>query len=163
MTTHSSGISGKSIFVILALTALLSACAGLRSDYDAPTVTVKSFRAVPSQGAMPGFEIVLNVLNPNREPLELIGVSYTIRLNGRDLVKGVGNELPVIDGYGSGDVTLSAAASMYSGIRFFGDLMKSQSDSIRYEVEAKLDAGTFRRAIRVRDSGEFSLQSSTAD
>ncbi|MBU2677373.1 MAG: LEA type 2 family protein [Gammaproteobacteria bacterium] len=163
MSTNSLVSFNKSIIAILALTALLSACAGLRSDYDAPTVTVKSFRALPSQGAMPGFEIVLNVLNPNRDPLELIGVSYTIRLNGRDLVKGVGNELPVIEGYGSGDLTLSASASMYSGIRFFGDLMKSQSDSIRYEVEAKLDTGTFRRAIRVRDSGEFSLQSSTAD
>lgn len=150
--------SRTSILAVVALPLILQACAGMRSDYDPPTVTVKSFRALPSQGAMPEFEIVLNVTNPNRDALELEGITYTVRLNGRDLVKGVGNDLPVIDGYGSGDFTLSASASMYSGIRFFSDLMKSNSESIRYEVEAKLDVGRFRPAIRIKDSGDFSMQ-----
>ena len=112
---------------------------------------------------MPEFEIVLNVMNPNRDPLELEGIAYTVRLNDRELIKGVGNDLPVIDGYGSGDFTLSATASMYSGIRFLSDLMQSADESIRYELEAKLDVGALRPAIRIKDSGEFSMQSSASE
>lgn len=160
---NKSVFSRTPILTIFALTLVLQACTSMRSDYDPPTVTVKSFRALPSQGAMPEFEIILNVINPNRDPLELAGIAYTVRLNGRDLIKGVGNELPVIDGYGSGDFTLSASASMYSGVRFFSDLVKSKSESIRYELEAKLDVGPFRPAIRIKDSGEFSMQSSVVE
>lgn len=148
------------VAAVLAMALMLQACTGLRPDYDPPTVNVKSFRALPSNGAMPEFEIVLNVSNPNRDPLQLLGVAYTVRLNGRDLIKGVGNDLPVIDGYGNGDFTLTATASMVSGIRFINDLLNSGSDSIRYELEAKLDVGGFRPAIRVKDTGEISLQSS---
>jgi LEA14-like dessication related protein len=129
----------------------------MSSDYDPPTVTVKSFRPAASQGAMPDFEIVLNVINPNREPLELEGIAYTVNLNGRDLIKGVGNDLPVIEGYGSGDFTLTASVSLYSGIRFFSDMTKSKDGGIQYELEAKLDIGSFRPAIRIKETGEFSM------
>jgi LEA14-like dessication related protein len=134
----------------------------MSSDYDPPTVTVKSFRPAPSQGAMPDFEIVLNVINPNREPLELEGIAYTVSLNGRDLIKGVGNDLPVIEGYGSGDFTLTASISLYSGIRFFNDMTKSKDGSIQYELEAKLDIGSFRPAIRIKETGDFSMAPATS-
>ncbi len=160
---YSRHVSRTSSYAILALFLILQACASMRPDYETPTVTVKSFRALPSEGVMPEFEIVLNVMNPNRDPLELEGIAYTVSLNDRELIKGVGNDLPVIDGYGSGDFTLSATASMYSGIRFLSDLMQSTDESIRYELEAKLDVGAFRPAIRIKDAGEFSMQSSGSE
>ena len=141
---------------------LLQACAGMQSDFDPPTVTVKSFRPAPSQGVMPEFEIVLNVINPNREPLELEGIAYTVSLNGRDLIKGVGNDLPVIEGYGSGDFTLAASVSVYSGLRFFNDLMKSKDGVVRYELEAKLDIDSFWPAVRIKETGEFPMTSATS-
>ncbi len=87
-------------FTIVCVTAavLLAGCAGLRPGYETPTVTVKSFRAIPSEGMLPEFEIDLHVVNPNREPLKLVGVSYTVTLEGHELIRGVGNELPVIGG-----------------------------------------------------------------
>ncbi len=80
---------------LLAL-ALLSGCAGMGSGYEPPTVAVQSFKPVQSGDAsgLPTFEIGLHVINPNLEPLELAGVSYTISLGGQDLIKGVGNDLP---------------------------------------------------------------------
>ena len=63
------------IIVVLGLAGILQACAGLRPGYETPTVTINSFRALPSQGVLPNFEIGLHVVNPNREALKLRGVS----------------------------------------------------------------------------------------
>lgn len=79
------------------------------------------------------------------------------------MLKGVGNNLPVIEAYGEGDVTLTAAANLLAGIGFLTDLMNKPKDSFRYELEAKLDVGTFMPAIRVRDAGEVSLRSAGND
>lgn len=145
-------------YFLLAMLVLLGACSGLRPGYETPTVTVSSFKALPGQGALPAFEIGLRVINPNREALELAGVSYTISLSGHDIIKGVGNELPVIEGYGEGEFTLTASANLFAGIRLVTDLMRADRDSFDYELEAKLDLGGLRPAIRVRDSGQIALR-----
>ena len=145
--------------VLLFTLLLLAACGAMRPGYETPTVTVSSFRSLPSEGGLPSFEIGLRVVNPNREPLELVGAAYTVSLEGRDLIKGVANELPVIEGYGEGTFKLTATANLLAGARFVTDLMRSEKDSFRYELEAKLDVGGLRPTIRVRDAGEIALWS----
>ena len=140
----------------LLLTLLCTGCAGLQPGYETPSVTVKSFRALPAAGTVPNFEIGLEVVNPNEEALELAGIAYTISLEGHEIIKGVGNELPVIEGYGTGTVTVTASASLFQGIRLFTDLVQSPKDSFEYSFEAKLDPGGFRPAVRVKDSGTIS-------
>lgn len=147
---------------IITATVLLAGCAGLRPDYETPTVTVKSVRAIPSEGVLPEFEIDLHVVNPNREALKLVGVSYTVSLEGHELIKGVGNDLPVIEGYGEGDITLNASADLFAGVGLIRELMSRQKDTLSYSFEAKLDPGAFRPSIRVKDSGEVSLNGGRA-
>ena len=142
---------------IVTVAVLLAGCAGLRPGWETPTVTVKSVRAIPSQGMLPEFEIDLHVVNPNREALKLAGVSYTVSLEGHELIKGVGNDLPVIDGYGEGDFTLNASADLFAGVGLIRDLMSTQKDTLSYSFEAKLDPGALRPSIRVKDAGEVSL------
>ena len=142
---------------IITATVLLAGCTGMRPGYETPTVTVKSVRAIPSEGMLPEFEIDLHVVNPNREALKLVGVSYTVSLEGHELIKGVGNDLPVIEGYGEGDITLNASADLFAGVGLIRELMSRQKDTLSYSFEAKLDPGAFRPSIRVKDSGEVSL------
>ena len=144
--------------LLVASAMLVQACAGLGPGYETPTVTVSSFKTIPSEGAMPAFAIGLRVINPNREPLKLVGVAYTVSLEGHEVIKGVGSDLPVIDAYGEGEFELTAAANLFAGIRLITDLMSRQRDSFNYELEAKLDIGAFRPAIRVRDSGQIDLR-----
>jgi LEA14-like dessication related protein len=146
--------------LIMLLALAVSACAGMSPGFETPTVNVSSFRTLPSESGMPKFEIGLHVTNPNSEALKLRGVAYTISVEGRELMKGVGNELPVIEGYGEGDFTVTAAASLFEGAMLLKDLVSGPVDVLNYEFEAKLDVGTFIPAIRVKDTGEFSLQPS---
>jgi LEA14-like dessication related protein len=141
-----------------ALLAGLAACATLQGDFEQPTVTVTSFRTVPSAGSALSFEIGLRVVNPNRQALALRGVAYTISLEGRELITGVGKDLPVIEGYSEGTVTLTATASLLEVFQLVGGFMNEPKDRVRYELETTLDVGPFIPAIRVRDSGEISLR-----
>ena len=142
---------------IVTAAVLLAGCAGLTPGWETPTVTVKSVRAIPSQGVLPEFEIDLHVVNPNREKLKLAGVSYTVSLEGHELIKGVGNDLPVIEGYGEGDITLNASADLFAGVGLIRELMSTQKNTLSYEFEAKLDPGALRPSIRVKDTGKVSL------
>ncbi|MBT8095686.1 MAG: LEA type 2 family protein [Woeseia sp.] len=144
---------------LVAVTLFLNACSGLGAGYEKPTVTVSDFRTLPSDGIMPSFEIDLRVINPNREALNLVGMSYTISLDGHQLIKGVGNNLPTVEAYGEGTFTVTAAASMMAGVRLLNDLMNKPSDTFEYRFDAKLDVGRFNRAIRVKESGNISLGS----
>ena len=145
--------------LILVAAASLSGCAGMGSGYEAPTVSVQSFRPITSGNGvgLPTFEILLHVTNPNLEPLELAGISYTISLDNHDVIKGVGNDLPVIEGYGEGSFTVTAGLSVMAGIQLFRSLMKKDSDNFDYSFEAKLDPGAYKRKIRISNSGSISL------
>lgn len=145
------------ILFVITLLAALAGCSGLTPGYEQPTVTVNSFRAIPSDGAIPDFIIGLRVVNPNRQSLALEGASYSISLEGHEIIKGVANELPVIDAYGEGTFTLTASANLFAGMRLVSELLRTPKDSFAYEFEAKLDPGGFRRAIRIRDAGRVSL------
>jgi LEA14-like dessication related protein len=150
--------------LVLAITLLagsiggIQGCASLQPDYDEPVVTVTSFRAVPAEGAALNFEIGLRVVSPNSEALELQGIAYTISLEGHKLITGVGKDLPVLEGYSEETFTLQASASMFQTIQLVSDLMREPKESLQYDLETKLDVGTFYPAIRVRKSGEISLQ-----
>lgn len=158
MTAICTSVRNWTILLALGLASSLPGCASMDPDYETPTVVINAFRALPSQGALPNFEIGLHVINPNREPLSLIGVGYTVSLDGHDVIKGVGNDLPVIEAYGEGSFTLTASPNLFAGIRFLTQFIGEPKESVEYELEAKLDAGTFRRAIRVRDAGKISLR-----
>ena len=149
----------RTMILMLLAAVSLSGCAGMGPGYEAPSVSVQSFRPVPSEngGGLPTFEIGLHVINPNLEPLELAGISYTISLDGHDLIKGVGNDLPVIEGYGEGSFTLNAGVSLIAGIQLFRSLLEKDSDSFDYSFKAKLDPGAYKRKIRISDSGSISL------
>ena len=87
----------------------------------------------------------------------LLPRSGRISLNGQDVIKGVGNDLPVIEGYGEGSFTLTASFNLMAGIRLFRSLMDEDSDRLDYSIDGKLDPGAFKRKIRISDSGTISL------
>ena len=94
---------------------------------------------------------------PCQQALHLDGIVYTISLQGYELVKGVGKDFPVIEGYSEGEVKLTASANLLAGIRFVGDMMQSEGGPVEYEFKAKLDPGGLHPSIKVRESGEINL------
>jgi LEA14-like dessication related protein len=145
-----------SIFFILYL--IVSGCAGFQPGYEKPTVSITSFEAIPAEGMVPKFQIGIHIINPNRTPLQLKGISYTVSLEGHRVITGVSNQLPEIEAYGEGDVMLNASVDLFNGIGFMSDLIRNQGkEQISYNLDTKLDAGALYPLIRVSKKGKLSL------
>lgn len=148
--------------LLLALLLLLGGCATLQPNFDPPRVSLTSFRLLPSDTMAPRFEIGLHVINPNLAPLPLKGLAYSVKLAGHQLLSGVTNDLPVIAGYGEGDLVLQATTDLFSGLRLLRELMATPRETFNYEFEAKLDIGSLLPSIRIKEVGEIPLQQAEA-
>jgi len=137
---------------------LLTACVSLPADFKDPTVSLVSITPQVSNLFAPEFEVVLHVTNPNRKALDIVGLSYTVHLQGNKLIEGVANELPVVAAYGEADISLHATADLMGGISLLGDLLNQPSDQVEFELNAEIDLGTLYPMIRVQRSGMISLQ-----
>lgn len=137
---------------------LLAGCAALTPGFEEPRVSVSSFRPITGDGAVPQFEIGLRVSNPNAKALELAGISYAVEIEGKELITGVGNELPIVPAYGEADFKLTASVGLMDGLRLLTEMMNSPKETLSYSFKAKLDPGLLQPAIRVTESGQFSLR-----
>lgn len=149
-------IKTRSLFLLLLI--FFSGCSTLDMvNLEQPQVNVSSFRMLPSNNIVPRFEIGLHVINPNRAPLKLFGMSYEIELEGHRVLTGVANELPLIAAYGEGDVLLEAAPDLFSTISLFTDLMNQPREKFNFKFAARLDVGKFLPKIRVEKEGQIGL------
>ena len=144
------------VFLIFCL--FLAGCAILRPDFEQPTVSVTSFRAISSGAGLPRFEIGLHVVNSNNFPLKLKGISYEVRVEGHRILVGVSNQLPEILAYGEGDILLQTTPDLLNSISLVSDLLHQSRETFHYELLAKLDLGGVLPKIRIREEGEVNLQ-----
>ncbi len=149
-------INRKHLLIVLT-TFCLVGCAQFFPAFESPTVNVTSFRVLPSQTAIPIFEIGLHIINPNRAELKLRGISYHVELEGHQILNGVANNLPVIEGYGEGDVQLQVQPDLFSTINLFTDLLNQPRDKFRFNLTAYLDIGGWLPKIKVEKEELISL------
>lgn len=147
----------KLVKIISVLILFCSGCAGLQYDHETPTVSVTSFRALPTEGIVPRFEIGLLITNPNRTVLELKGITYSIEIEGYEILTGVSNKLPRVEAYSQGEAMLSAAPNLLRSIQLMTELMNRNKGFLHYAIDAKLDIGSMRPRIRIREEGAFSF------
>ena len=136
---------------------MLGACASLGADIDPPKVTVEGVESLPGNSGGPRFEIKLRVSNPNKQTLDIAGISYSVELLGKELVSGVTNDVPVIEGYSEEVVTLEAGINLFQFVRFIAGLGKNKTDALEYRFLAKIDFKGFVPTQRIEESGVLDL------
>jgi len=146
----------RAILLVLWLT-LLVGCVSFTPEIDPPKVSLLSLRSLTEEGGSPRFEIRLRVINPNKETLDIAGISYSIELLGRELIAGVANDVPPIAGYGEGIVTLDAGLQLLELLRLMASLGTDRSEPLVYRFSAKIDFNGFTPTQRLEDSGEITL------
>lgn len=144
------------MLTILAV-VLLSGCASLAPELDPPKISVLSFKSLPSDGGAPKFEIKLRVLNPNKQTLDIAGISYSVALLDKELITGVTNDVSPIAGYGEGVVTLNAELQLLELMRLVTSLGSAGSKPLAYRFAAKIDFNGFIPTQRIEDTGEIKL------
>lgn len=144
--------------LLLALALVVAGCTGLRSELDPPKVSLESFRSLPAEGGVPRFEIKLRVVNPNKQSLDIAGISYGIELLGQEVITGVTNDIPLIEGYSEEVVTLQAGLQLFQVVRLFTSLGTHPTDELAYRFSAKIDFNGFLPTQRIEETGEIRLQ-----
>ena len=136
---------------------VLFGCVSLPSDFKEPEVTVRSVALRVVNGLSVDFDIVLNVTNPNRKALSARGLTYTVRLLGRQVIEGVTNNIPTIAAYGEAEVNLSATADLVTGLGLLNDFLTRPSEPLDYEFNAEIDLGALYPTVKVQRSGIIAL------
>ena len=140
--------------LIMACVVLLFAgCASLAPDFEEPSLQINSVRLVNFDGISPQFEIDLHIVNPNRDALDLKGLSYTLHLAGKQVVSGATSNLPVVAAYGEADFKIDASVSLLDGLQLLSKLINEYQENITYEFIAKLDLGSFYPTIPITREG----------
>lgn len=151
--------ANTSLVALLLILLILGGCAKFSSNYEEPTVGLKTFRLIPTESIVPTFEIGLHIINPNREPLDISGLYYTVAIEGHKVLAGVASDLPEIKGYGEGDITIEATVDLLSGAKLIRSLLVQPTTTFEYTFNAKLDLGPFIPTMNIVEKGQFSADS----
>lgn len=147
-----------SLFILMLVSAVMSGCATLTTPMDPPRVSLENFSSLPSEGAGPRFQIKLRIQNPNEQTLDIAGISYGIELAGQEVITGVSNDIPVIEGYSEGVVTLDAGLQLFQVLRLLAGLGQTTADDLTYRFTAKIDFKGLIPTQRVEEEGQISLK-----
>jgi len=143
---------------VLLLMVFLVACASLSPNFEQPQVNVTSFTLAPdSAGLAPRFNIGLQIINPNRAALPLVGMSYSVEVEGNRILTGAEPNLPRIPGYGTADIVIQASPDLFGSARLLNQLLTGQQDQLNYLFKARLDVGTLMPYINIEEKGSFGL------
>jgi len=147
----------RKLFALVWLVTL-AGCASLVPPLDPPKVTVENIRSLPVEGTGPRFLLTVRIVNPNEQSLDIAGISYAIELMDRELVTGVANDIPVIEGYSERSIDLEAGVNLFEFLRLLASLGQTPADLINYKVTAKVDFRGLLPTQRVEKSGEINLR-----
>ncbi|MCR6652503.1 MAG: LEA type 2 family protein [Cellvibrionaceae bacterium] len=145
--------------VLLAFVCVMvGACAHLGAGLEAPKVRVDSLQLLEPRGISQRFLIGLRVINPNDRALPVRGLSYTLALNGYDLLEGVSGKVPVLEPYSETLVQVEAATDLVAALRLLNNLTRPDaSQNLSYALTAKINVQGWPGRLTVKEAGEVPL------
>jgi LEA14-like dessication related protein len=121
------------------ISTMLASCAWLSPTMQPPKVVLESIQMLPSNGLNQRFNIGLRMTNPNDHPLKVNGISYTLALNGYDLIDGVGNNIPEVAPYSEVTFNVQASTNLMEAIMFVNDFLGGQAQGdLNYRLRANI-------------------------
>lgn len=137
---------------------MVSACAHLGAGLEPPKVRVDSLQMLESRGISQRFLVGLRVINPNDRALPVKGLSYTLALNGYDLLEGVSGKVPVLEPFSETLVQVEAATDLVAALRLLNNLAQPDGgQNITYALTAKVNVQGWPGRLTVKETGEVPL------
>jgi LEA14-like dessication related protein len=145
--------------VLLAFVCVMvSACAHLGNGLEPPKVRVDSLQILEPRGISQRFLVGLRVINPNDRALPVRGLSYTLTLNGYDLLEGVSGQVPVLEPFSETLVQVEAATDLVAALRLLNNLAQPNAgQNISYALTAKINVQGWPGRLTVKEEGEVPL------
>lgn len=145
--------------VLLAFVCVMvSSCAHFGAGIEPPKVRVDSLQVLESRGLNQRFLVGLRVINPNDRALPIKGLSYTLALNGIDLLEGVTSKVPALEPFSETLVEVEAATDLVAALRLLNNLTRPDAgQNITYALTAKVSVQGRPGRLTVKETGEVPL------
>lgn len=149
----------KKIVLFVILSFLISGCATLGHNFQAPQLNLVDLKMLSSTGFEQQFEVKLRIQNPNSVPLPVKGMSYDIYLLGDKFASGVSNNAMELGAYSEQLVTFNVSTHLLQAGQSLLRLFSSNQSVIDYSLNAKIDTGNFLLGrVPVTKSGKVELK-----
>ncbi len=145
----------RAVWLLIAVVGLCG-CA-LLAPGQKPEVHLVNVQPGSQEGFEQRFVITLLVLNPTSSELKISGLSYNLKLQGEKLISGAAGGMNPIPPYGQSTIKVPASANLISGLKIIGAFIESRSQSVDFELEARLSMGWFHVPVTVVEAGSIDL------
>ncbi len=142
---------------LLPLLLLLAGCAGLVPDADRLKVNLASLEVQEAGLLEQRFLARLRIQNRGRDPLEVEGLTFDLRLNGREFASGVSNRRLTIEGLSEGVVEVPLTATLFGLVRQVQALQELEGRTFRYAFSGTLYTRGVPFGLPFADEGEIEL------
>ena len=137
----------------------LMGCSTLGQEIPPPKLSITSLQVGDVEGLSQSFEVGLNITNPSAMTLNIRGLSYSLAINGYELVQGVSSDVPQVPAYGESSAKLVAKTNLFNAVRFLNNYIQGNgSEELTYELKAQLDVGRLLGRVNVVETGKVSFK-----
>lgn len=129
------GVMTRFWTAILAI-LVLAGCASWFMKGEPPEVLVTNITPLDATAFEQRLQVDLRIRNPNDFDLNMTGVDFTLNLNGKRLVRGLGNKEVTIPRLSDAVVSIQTSTSTFDIIRQF--LSLSEKQDLAYDISGVL-------------------------
>ena len=146
-----------SVLLVL-VCVMVGACAHRGADLEPPKIRVDSIQVLEPRGLNQRFRVGLRVINPNDRVLPIKGMSYSLALNGYELLDGVTNKVPTLEPFSETLVEVEAVTDLVGALRFLNNLVQQNAtENLAYTLTADVNVQGWLGKITVKETGEVPL------
>ncbi|WP_417913798.1 LEA type 2 family protein [Candidatus Electronema sp. JM] len=147
------------LLLAVCLLPLLNGCAALQQKKSAaPTFSLADMEVQGIKGLETIFRLHIRVINPDEAPLQLRGLTCTLKVNGKSFATGISDEHVAVPASGTATVPVLVYAGMFELVGPVIELIQNHAQpvkSLQYEL-----TGTVRVGEQGGERIPFSLQGS---
>ncbi len=136
---------------------VLQGCTNVTPRFEAPTVKISSLKLLDSTGFNQRFRIGLLLTNPNAVSLPVAGMSYTLSLNGYDLISGVSSSIPNLIAYSETPITIDASADLVAALGLLNAVAREPLKKLQYRLIAKIEFKGWFPSVNLEKDGLIKL------
>lgn len=146
--------------ILTALALTIAGCAVLRSQVEAPRVTLASV-GIESLGLLEQrFELTLRVQNPNGFPIDIRGLDYQVALNGEPFAAGVSNTGARVPASGEAMVTVPVTANLLDTVQQVLKWRSAPPDAVDYALDGSVRLSGFDLSMPFEYRGSVPIRTS---
>ena len=125
------------ILAIFMVTAL-GGCSMLTPRHQKPEMSLINMKTLASGNLEQRYALTFRILNPNEITMPIRGLGYTVSFQGKKFATGVSPQDLDIEAFSASELTVEVSTNLFRAARVFLELMRSQPDSIDYQLLAKI-------------------------